>query len=74
MAAVRGFWRAFTKQQHFSPSGRCRKATVGGLRPNSHFLALEALGTRIEVGADVYIFETDGLVGKDLGDGGRLDE
>jgi UDP-N-acetylglucosamine 1-carboxyvinyltransferase len=51
--------------------GRCELPPPGGdvidrRRLDSHFLALEALGARIEVGADAYIFETDGLVGTEI--------
>lgn len=51
--------------------GRCELPPPGGdvigrRRLDSHFLALEALGTHIEVGADAYIFETEGLVGAEI--------
>ncbi|AWV88764.1 UDP-N-acetylglucosamine 1-carboxyvinyltransferase [Bradymonas sediminis] len=52
-------------------TGRCELPPPGGdvigrRRLDSHFLALEALGTHIEVGEKAYIFETDGLVGTEI--------
>lgn len=51
--------------------GRCELPPPGGdvigrRRLDSHFLALEALGARIEVGQNAYIFETDRLLGDEI--------
>lgn len=52
-------------------AGRCELPPPGGdvigrRRLDSHFLALEALGARIEVGQNAYIFETDQLLGDEI--------
>lgn len=52
-------------------TGRCELPPPGGdvigrRRLDSHFLALEALGARIEVGADAYLFEADRLQGAEI--------
>ncbi|QDG53289.1 UDP-N-acetylglucosamine 1-carboxyvinyltransferase [Persicimonas caeni] len=51
--------------------GRCELPPPGGdvigrRRLDSHFLALESLGASIDVGADAYVFETNGLEGTEI--------